>query len=239
MPNSNCMNLNQGSSPSALQEASLWNWQTRQTGPVSRWVEVSDENFQPDQIKCSGAHQEKGNVGIFLRHYLSCHDFLLSSGLLTALKFSQRSAFFALSPGRSPLSTHPIQYSPAFQVKENKEKERLERRLLDELYKIFMDSDSFYYSLTYDLTNSVQRQGDQDKSNTPLWKQVRNTNYWWFSVLLSSKILENTFNPINNNCYLKVDDRFFWNKHMIQDLIDLQVNHFNGHCLVLLSFLSE
>ncbi|XP_018536500.1 phosphatidylinositide phosphatase SAC2 isoform X2 [Lates calcarifer] len=76
-------------------------------------------------------------------------------------------------------------------VKENKEKERLERRLLDELYKIFMDSDSFYYSMTYDLTNSVQRQGDSEKTGLPLWKQV--------------------------------DDRFFWNKHMIQDLIDLQV----------------
>ncbi|XP_062257277.1 phosphatidylinositide phosphatase SAC2 isoform X2 [Platichthys flesus] len=76
-------------------------------------------------------------------------------------------------------------------VKENKEKERLERRLLDELYKVFMDSDSFYYSVTYDLTNTVQRQGDSKKTGLPLWK--------------------------------KVDDRFFWNKHMIQDLIDLQV----------------
>ncbi|XP_053292376.1 phosphatidylinositide phosphatase SAC2 isoform X2 [Pleuronectes platessa] len=76
-------------------------------------------------------------------------------------------------------------------VKENKEKERLERRLLDELYKVFMDSDSFYYSVTYDLTNTVQRQGDSEKTGLPLWKQV--------------------------------DDRFFWNKHMIQDLIDLQV----------------
>ncbi|CAL9688195.1 unnamed protein product [Knipowitschia caucasica] len=76
-------------------------------------------------------------------------------------------------------------------VKENKEKERLERRLLDELYKIFMDSDSFYYSLTYDLTNTVQRQGEVQSSGLPLWKRV--------------------------------DDRFFWNKYMIQDLIDLQV----------------
>ncbi|CAB1343399.1 unnamed protein product [Coregonus sp. 'balchen'] len=76
-------------------------------------------------------------------------------------------------------------------VKENKERERLERRLLDELYKIFMDSDSFYYSMTYDLTNTVQRQGDTEKSNLPLWNQV--------------------------------DDRFFWNKHMVQELIDLQV----------------
>ncbi|KAG7279835.1 hypothetical protein CRUP_013745 [Coryphaenoides rupestris] len=76
-------------------------------------------------------------------------------------------------------------------VKENKERERMERRLLDDLYKIFMDSDSFYYSMTYDLTNTVQRQGDSGKSDLPLWKQV--------------------------------DDRFFWNKHMIQELIDLQV----------------
>lgn len=57
-------------------------------------------------------------------------------------------------------------------MKENKEKERLERRLLDELDKIFMDSDSFYYSLTYDLTNTVQRQGHADKAGLPLWKQV-------------------------------------------------------------------
>lgn len=77
-----------------------------------------------------------------------------------------------LLPPLSIVFTHPIQYSPAFQVKENKERERLERRLLDELYKIFMDSDSFYYSMTYDLTNSVQRQGGQDKSDIPLWKQV-------------------------------------------------------------------
>uniref|UniRef100_A0A8C5FXI4 Inositol polyphosphate-5-phosphatase F n=1 Tax=Gadus morhua TaxID=8049 RepID=A0A8C5FXI4_GADMO len=75
-------------------------------------------------------------------------------------------------------------------VKESKERERMERRLLDELYKVFMDSDSFYYSMTYDLTNTVQRQGDSGKSDLPLWKQV--------------------------------DDRFFWNKHMIQELIDLQ-----------------
>ncbi|XP_058043462.1 phosphatidylinositide phosphatase SAC2 isoform X3 [Ahaetulla prasina] len=74
-------------------------------------------------------------------------------------------------------------------VKESKEKERLERRLLEELFKMFMDADSFYYSLTYDLTNSIQRQSACEKTNLPLWK--------------------------------KVDDRFFWNKHMIEDLINL------------------
>ncbi|KAM8806345.1 phosphatidylinositide phosphatase SAC2 [Eudromia elegans] len=72
-------------------------------------------------------------------------------------------------------------------IKESKEKEKLEKRLLEELFKMFMDSDSFYYSLTYDLTNSVQRQSACEKANLPLWR--------------------------------KVDDRFFWNKHMIEDLI--------------------
>ncbi|KFP60553.1 Phosphatidylinositide phosphatase SAC2, partial [Cariama cristata] len=74
-------------------------------------------------------------------------------------------------------------------VKESKEKEKLEKRLLEELFKMFMDSDSFYYSLTYDLTNSVQRQSACEKTNLPLWRRV--------------------------------DDRFFWNKHMIEDLISI------------------
>ncbi|KAB1270883.1 Phosphatidylinositide phosphatase SAC2 [Camelus dromedarius] len=74
-------------------------------------------------------------------------------------------------------------------VKESKEKEKLERRLLEELLKMFMDSESFYYSLTYDLTNSVQRQSAGERDCRPLWQ--------------------------------KVDDRFFWNKYMIQDLTEI------------------
>jgi hypothetical protein len=58
------------------------------------------------------------------------------------------------------------------QVKESKEKEKLERRLLEELLKMFMDSESFYYSLTYDLTNSVQRQSTGERDGRPLWQKV-------------------------------------------------------------------
>ncbi|XP_020843885.1 phosphatidylinositide phosphatase SAC2 isoform X2 [Phascolarctos cinereus] len=74
-------------------------------------------------------------------------------------------------------------------VKESKEKEKLERRLLEELFKMFMDSESFYYSLTYDLTNSVQRQSVCENKNLPLWQNV--------------------------------DERFFWNRYMIKDLIEI------------------
>ncbi|KAG8549172.1 hypothetical protein GDO81_022377 [Engystomops pustulosus] len=56
---------------------------------------------------------------------------------------------------------------------------------------MFMDSDSFYYSWTYDLTNSVQRQSSAEASGLPMWRRV--------------------------------DERFFWNRHMLEDLIALQV----------------
>uniref|UniRef100_A0A8C9WB94 Inositol polyphosphate-5-phosphatase F n=1 Tax=Scleropages formosus TaxID=113540 RepID=A0A8C9WB94_SCLFO len=68
-------------------------------------------------------------------------------------------------------------------VKENKEKERLEKRLLDELFKIFVDSDSFYYSLTYDLTNTVQRQCDTEKSGLPLWQRVPQVDFWVIPIV--------------------------------------------------------
>lgn len=128
--------------------------------------------------------QIKSNVGVPIKKkvFVSVHLMKVSCHLrihtLPFLSFSHRKAFksvfffLCFVMLWHFMSTCPIQYSPAFQVKENKEKERLERRLLDELYKIFMDSDSFYYSMTYDLTNSVQRQGDSEKTSLPLWKQV-------------------------------------------------------------------
>ncbi|XP_015597121.1 phosphatidylinositide phosphatase SAC2 isoform X2 [Cephus cinctus] len=77
-----------------------------------------------------------------------------------------------------------------------KDKERFEKRILEELGKIFTETDSFFFCETGDITNSLQRQcvseqnkesGDQMK---PLWQRV--------------------------------DDRFFWNKHMLQDIINLK-----------------
>uniref|UniRef100_UPI00358E7CFE phosphatidylinositide phosphatase SAC2 isoform X1 n=1 Tax=Myxine glutinosa TaxID=7769 RepID=UPI00358E7CFE len=73
-------------------------------------------------------------------------------------------------------------------LREGQGKERLERRLLEELLKMFTDSNSFYFSPTYDITNTVQRQRPGKDTDQPIWK--------------------------------KADDRFFWNKVMLQDLID-------------------
>ncbi|XP_055525215.1 phosphatidylinositide phosphatase SAC2-like [Wyeomyia smithii] len=56
---------------------------------------------------------------------------------------------------------------------------RVEKRVLDELHRIFDDSDSFYYSLDCDITNNLQR-----RSEAP-------------------------------------DDRFYWNRNMLKDIIKL------------------
>ncbi|XP_067657111.1 phosphatidylinositide phosphatase SAC2-like isoform X2 [Haliotis asinina] len=75
--------------------------------------------------------------------------------------------------------------------KDVKDKEKFERRIIEELLKMYNDSDFFYYSDTYDLTNSLQRQHQETYDKTaPLWRRV--------------------------------DDRFFWNKHMLQELMETE-----------------
>lgn len=59
---------------------------------------------------------------------------------------------------------------------------KIEKRISEELHKIFDDADSFYYCPDADITNNLQRQNDGE-----------------------------------------FDDRFFWNKFMIRDIIDLDV----------------
>ncbi|XP_052745117.1 phosphatidylinositide phosphatase SAC2 [Bicyclus anynana] len=81
--------------------------------------------------------------------------------------------------------------------------ERFEKRLTDELHKIFDDSDSFYYSRTLDLTNSLQRQYEIEKvleTEEGNGKPLTDITRWWKYV----------------------DDRFFWNKHMLKDIMALE-----------------
>ncbi|XP_057317982.1 phosphatidylinositide phosphatase SAC2 isoform X2 [Microplitis mediator] len=75
-----------------------------------------------------------------------------------------------------------------------KDKEKLEKRLLEELSKIFSETGSFFFCHTGDITNSLQRQSNytelqSGKNKRPLWQTV--------------------------------DDRFFWNKNMLRDIINL------------------
>ena len=72
----------------------------------------------------------------------------------------------------------------------NDPRERLERKLVEEVLKMVNLTDSFYYSLTGDLTNTIQR---RTQNVTSLGKKEIHTN---------------------------LDDRFFWNRVMIGSLLD-------------------
>lgn len=86
--------------------------------------------------------------------------------------------------------------------------ENADRRLIEEMIKLFTNTNSFYYSPTLDLTNRLSRTNLIRKvGNEPIWESA--------------------------------DERFFWNKHMMSDLIDLakensDANHFI--CVILQGF---
>ncbi|XP_066141252.1 phosphatidylinositide phosphatase SAC2 isoform X1 [Euwallacea fornicatus] len=74
--------------------------------------------------------------------------------------------------------------------KDFKDKDKFEKQIIEEFYKIFTDANSFYYSHSTDLTNSLQRLCHLEKENL-----------------------------IQKNCLWKTaDDKFFWNKYMLECL---------------------
>ncbi|XP_014098036.3 phosphatidylinositide phosphatase SAC2 isoform X1 [Bactrocera oleae] len=65
---------------------------------------------------------------------------------------------------------------------------RIEKRITEELHKIFDDTDSFYFSLDSDITNNLQRQDGGGEQRQ------------------------------------QYDERFFWNMHMIADILKFKDN---------------
>ncbi|XP_044754264.1 phosphatidylinositide phosphatase SAC2 isoform X2 [Coccinella septempunctata] len=76
--------------------------------------------------------------------------------------------------------------------RDGRDRNRFERQIIEEFHKIFTDTNSFYYSNTTDLTNSLQRLCNLEKTGKikgiPLWRIA--------------------------------DDKFFWNKFMVKDFIE-------------------
>lgn len=66
---------------------------------------------------------------------------------------------------------------------------RIEKRITEELHKVFDETDSFYFCFDHDITNNLQR-------HLPLGSTDPQTP----------------------------DERFFWNMHMIQDIMKLNVS---------------
>ncbi|XP_059468988.1 phosphatidylinositide phosphatase SAC2 isoform X2 [Neocloeon triangulifer] len=80
------------------------------------------------------------------------------------------------------------------------ENEKFERRMLDELSKIWDDSQSFYFSPSGDLTNSQQRQWIIEQKEVITLKE------------------QPEYKP--PPLWKKLDQRFFWNQHMLKEIIN-------------------
>uniref|UniRef100_H3AT83 SAC domain-containing protein n=1 Tax=Latimeria chalumnae TaxID=7897 RepID=H3AT83_LATCH len=119
---------------------------------------------------------------------LYSHHTHLSSNLVHKFRLSKRSNEFLYL--RSYRQTQSHVYEPNTKKVNNTKQDKVDARLVEELVRMLTESEPIYYSLTYDITNSVQRQQESQNKDLPLWK--------------------------------KVDDRFFWNKYMMQDLINLK-----------------
>lgn len=75
--------------------------------------------------------------------------------------------------------------------KDARDADRGTKKVLDEIEKMFTQTDSFYFSPGIDLTNSIQHLGEKYRTATHSWQTA--------------------------------NDRFFWNKFLLKELIDLKV----------------
>ncbi|CAL4085307.1 unnamed protein product [Meganyctiphanes norvegica] len=110
-------------------------------------------------------------------------------------KVSMSKTFGTLKSVTSTIKTATVNVAATAALQSNKarrdvrNREQYEKRILDELSKMFNDSDCFYFSFEADVTSSIQRQTDPSyNSSLPLWRRA--------------------------------EDAFFWNKHMLIDLIN-------------------
>lgn len=88
----------------------------------------------------------------------------------------------------------------------SKDAARIGRKLTEELHRIFDDSDSFYFSVTGDITNNLQRQGTTESDDRFYWnyfmlQPIRDLNEpLWLLPVMQGFIQIEVF-CIENECY--------------------------------------
>ncbi|CAL8115328.1 unnamed protein product [Orchesella dallaii] len=96
--------------------------------------------------------------------------------------------------------------------------DKMERRLLDEFHKMFVEADSFYYSTGYNIFSSLQQQTSStsgqeagkkttNQTATELEKKDNNQNKTMITVI-------NLEEPI----WKQADERFLWNEYMLSEI---------------------
>ena len=90
----------------------------------------------------------------------------------------------------------------------NTENNKFEKKIFEEIVKIFQDNNgSFYFSYTYDLTNSIERKQEQ-------FEEIKLKQKEEDTILMKPK-------------WKCVDEKFFWNKALLSELIDFDVSNLN------------
>lgn len=96
----------------------------------------------------------------------------------------------------SPSMNNENQMSPS------PNRQKFEKKIVDEILKVFQENNgSFYFSPTFDLTNSIERQEERIQSEK-----------------LDSEMVQDFKKTVN--LWRKSDDRFFWNKVLLGDLVE-------------------
>jgi hypothetical protein len=97
--------------------------------------------------------------------------------------------------------------------------ERTQRRILDEIVKMFSESDSFYFSEDADLSRCLQR---SERQSGPNESKDASTDHGESSTPLGHSNL--LVQPILKDDSSDPDDRFFFNRHMLSFLNDQDPN---------------
>ncbi|CUS11785.1 unnamed protein product [Tuber aestivum] len=87
------------------------------------------------------------------------------------------------------------------------------------LLRAHLRTGPMYFSYTFDLTNSFQRQSSADAS-LPLWQQV--CHCLSLPELLANPWAGGGANPRPSSRGIQADERFFWNRYIQSDMIDLR-----------------
>ncbi|ODN03932.1 Phosphatidylinositide phosphatase SAC2, partial [Orchesella cincta] len=101
--------------------------------------------------------------------------------------------------------------------------DKMERRLLDEFHKMFVEADSFYYSTGYNIFSSLQQQTSSNASEQQAGKTT--------TQLKSTELEQNDKNQnktlitvinLDEPIWKQADERFLWNQYMLSDITSSQ-----------------
>lgn len=135
---------------------------------------------------------------------------LLDSPMINLNKGQQKSP---QTESNSTVNTNTVLSNSPSPLPSNNPISKFEKKIIDEIIKIFQENGgSFYFSFSFDLTNSIERQEDYLQT----LKLIESSNN-------NSDLVKNIVDSSTH--WRRADDRFFWNKVLLNDIIQLNADY--------------